>query len=74
VIRAIDDKRKEPDYNPIRIAKYNDSEIITNFDDMYESRKEIIIEAKDLLSKFVVLIKEAFEPIAIQEYLKSHPV
>jgi hypothetical protein len=40
---------------------------------MYESRKEIIIEAKDLLGRFVVLIKEAFEPIAVQEYLKSHP-
>jgi len=73
MVRAIDDKRKEPEYNHISIARYNDREIITNFNDMYESRRELITEVKDLLGRFVVSIMEVYTPHAIRQYFESHP-
>ena len=72
-VREIDEKRKQPDYNPVRVTKYNDKEFITNFDDMYDRDKERIPEAEKLLSEFVILIREAFEPLEIRKYFDSHP-
>ena len=72
-VREIDEKRKQPDYDPVRVTKHNDKEFISNLDDMYEWNKERIPEAEKLLSEFVVLIREAFEPHEIREYLQSHP-
>jgi hypothetical protein len=72
-VREIDEKRKQPDYNPIRVTKYKDKEFISNLDDMYEWDKGRIPEAEKLLPEFVILVREAFEPHEIQEYLQSHP-
>jgi hypothetical protein len=72
-VREIDEKKKRPDYNPVRVIKYNDKEIIANLDEMYESDKERIREAEKLLSEFAGLIKETFESHDIRKYLQSRP-
>ena len=72
-VREIDEKRKQPDYNPVLVTKYNDKEFITNFDEMYEHDKERIPEAEKLLTEFTELIRGAFEPYEIRQYFQSHP-
>jgi len=73
MVRAIDEKRKQPDYNPVRVTKYKDRELITNFDEIYETDKERIPEAEKLLTEFVSLIRDAFEPHELRKYFQSHP-
>lgn len=72
-VREIDEKRKQPDYNPIQVTKYKDIEHVTNFDEIYERDKERIAEAEELLTEFTTLIKQAFEPYEIRKYFESHP-
>jgi len=72
-VREIDGKRKQPDYNPVRVTRYNNKEFVTNFDEMYERDKERITEAEKLLIEFTALVKEAFEPHEIRQYLLSNP-
>ena len=73
MVRVIDEKRKQPDYKPVRVTKYKDRELITNFDEIYETDKERIPEAEKLLTEFVTLISDAFEPHEIRKYFQSHP-
>jgi hypothetical protein len=73
IIRAIDEEPKTPDFNPIRVTKYKDRELVTNLNETYEEEKEIVIEAGGLLVKFVFLISQAFSPHEIRKYFKSHP-
>jgi len=73
VIRTIDDERKQPDYNPIRVTRYKNRKYVNNLDDIYHEEKEIIVEAEGLLGTFVSLIKEAFENHEIRKYFESHP-
>jgi hypothetical protein len=72
-IRTINEKRKKPDFNPIRVTKYEDRELVINLDEIYENEKASIIEAEGLLIKFVFLISEAFSPHEIRKYFDSHP-
>jgi hypothetical protein len=73
IVRTIDEERKKPDYNPIRVAKYKDSEIVTNLDETYEDEKTRIMEAEGLLIKFVFLVSQAFPTYEIRKYFESHP-
>jgi hypothetical protein len=73
IMRTIDEERKKADFNPIRVTKYKDSEIVTNLDETYEDEKAEIIEAEGLLVKFAFLISQAFSSHEIREYFESHP-
>jgi hypothetical protein len=73
IMRTIDEERKKPDFNPIRVTRYKDSEIVTNLDETYEDEKAKIIEAEGLLVKFVFLIGQSFSPHEIRKYFDSHP-
>src|ERR1039457_3363117 len=70
----MDEERKKPDFNPIRVTKYKDRELITNLDETYENEKASVIEAEGLLIKFVFLINQAFSPHHIRKYFESHPL
>lgn len=72
-MRAIDEVRKSPDYTPIRERIYGNRKYVENLVDIYEEHQERIKEAEDLLLKFAVLIRGAFEPYEIKEYFESHP-
>src|SRR5208282_2578446 len=72
-IRAIDEERKKPDYNPIRERTYGDRKYAENSDETYEDEKAKVIEAEGLLVKFVFLINQAFSPHEIRKYFDSHP-
>lgn len=71
-VRTIDEERKSPDY-PIRERIYGNRKYVENLDETYESHKEIIAEAEELLIQFSTLIRGAFEPYEIKEYFESHP-
>ena len=71
--REIEEKRKKPDYNPIVDRSTEVYRLVENLDETYEEEKEIILEAEQLLPKFALMIKEAFEPDEIRRYFKSHP-
>jgi len=73
IMRIIDEQRKLPDFNPIRVTKYKDREQVTNLDEMYENEKIMVMEAEGLLVKFVFLISQAFHPHEIRKYFESHP-
>jgi hypothetical protein len=73
IIRVIDDERKKPGFNPIRVTRYKNHEYVTNLYETYEHEKAKIIEAEGLLVKFVFLIGQAFAPKAIRAYFESHP-
>jgi hypothetical protein len=73
IMRTIDEERKKPDFNPIRVTKYQDREIVTNLDETHENEKARIMEAEGLLVKFVFLISQAFSAYEIQKYFDSHP-
>jgi hypothetical protein len=73
IIRAIDEEPKTPDFNPIRVTKYKDRELVTNLNKTYEREKEIVIEAGGLLVKFVFLISQAFSTHEIRKYFESYP-
>jgi hypothetical protein len=73
IIRAIDEERKKPDFNPIRVTKYKDGELVTNLDETYEDEKTRVLEAEGLAVKFAFLINEAFSPLEIGKYFESHP-
>jgi len=73
IVRTVDDERKKPGYNPIRVTKFKDSEIATNLDETYEDEKARITEAEELIVKFVCLIRQAFSPGEIGRYFDSHP-
>ena len=72
-IRAIDEERKKPDYNPIRERTYGNSKLIENLEETYEDEKARVIEAEGLLVKFVFLVNQAFSPNEILKYFQSHP-
>ena len=72
-IRAIDEERKKPDYNPIRERTYGNSKLIENLDETFEAEKARVIEAEGLLVKFVFLVSQAFSPHEILKYFQSHP-
>ncbi|MBS1113490.1 MAG: hypothetical protein H6Q92_1253 [Nitrospirae bacterium] len=72
-IRAIDEERKKPNYNPIRERTYGNSKLIENLDETYEDEKARVIEAEGLLFKFVSLINQVFYPHEILKYFQSHP-
>lgn len=71
-VRTINEKRKKPDFNPIRMIKYKDREFVINLDKTYEDEKASVIEAEGLLIKFVFLINEVFSPHEIRKYFDSH--
>jgi hypothetical protein len=73
IIRTIDEERKKPDFNPVRVTKYKDSEIVTDLDETYGDEKAKILEAEGLLIKFAFLINRAFSPDEIRKYFDSHP-
>lgn len=73
IMRTIDEERKKPDFNPIRVTKYKDHEVVTNLDETYEDEKARVMEAEGLLVKFVFLINQAFSPHEIRKYFDSHP-
>lgn len=72
-VREIDEKRKQPDYNPVRERIFGNRKYVENLDETYEDEKERIFEAEELLIKFTTLIRGAFEPYEIKEYFESHP-
>jgi len=72
-IRAIDEERKKPDYNPIRERTYGNSKLTENLDETYEDEKAKVIETEGLLVKFVFLIEQTFSPHEILKYFQSHP-
>jgi len=72
-IRDIEKKRKEPDYNSIQEVSYGDYKHVRNYDEIYKDEQDAITEIQELLPKFALLIKEAFQPYQISEYFKSHP-
>ena len=74
IMRTIDEERKKSGFNPIRVTKYKDRELITNLDETYENEKASVIEAEGLLIKFVFLINQAFSPHHIRKYFESHPL
>lgn len=73
IVRTVDEERRRPDYNPIRVAKFRDSEIATNLDETYKDEKTNVIEAEGLLVKFVLLISQAFSLHEIRKYFDSNP-
>ena len=73
IMRTIDEQKKLPDFNPIRVTKYKDRELVTNLDEMYENEKVRVIEAGGVLVKFVFLISQVFHPHEIRKYFESHP-
>lgn len=73
IIRSIEDKRKKPDYNPIREITSSKNKDIENLDETYEQKKETIVEVEGLLAEFAFLIKQAFESYEIRKYFESHP-
>lgn len=73
IIRTIDEERKGPDFDPVRVTKYKDSEIVTDLNETYEDEKAKIIEAEGLLVKFAFLINQEFPPHEIRSYFDSHP-
>ena len=70
--RHIEQERKKPDYNPIVDRSTKGHRYVENLDETYEQKKEIILEAEQLLPKFATMIKEAFEPHEIRKYFESH--
>jgi|GEM_PF-880059 len=73
-VRTINEEKKKPDYTPIREHGYGDDhKYVENLDETYEKEKEKIIEAEKLAEEFAVLIKAAFDPHKIRQYLQSHP-
>lgn len=72
-VRNIDEKRKQPDFNPTVVTKYKDSEFTTNFDEIYDRDMERIQEAERLLPEFAGLIIADFDPHEIRKYFESHP-
>lgn len=72
-VKEIDERRKQPDYKPVVVTNYKDKKYTINFDEVYKRDKERINEAEKLLTEFVDLIKEAFDPHEILEYFQSHP-
>jgi hypothetical protein len=73
MIRAIDEERTKPNYNPIRERDYGNGKFVENLDETYEDEKAKVIEAEGLLVKFVSLINQAFSPHEIRKYFDSHP-
>jgi hypothetical protein len=73
IIRTIDEERKKPDFNPIRVTKYKGCELVTNLDETYKNEKARVMEAEVLLVKFVFLINRAFSPHEICKYFDSYP-
>jgi len=73
IMRTINEEQKNPNFNPIRVTKYKDRELVTNLDETYENEKARVIEAEGLLVKFVFLINQAFSPHEIRKYFESHP-
>jgi hypothetical protein len=73
IIRAIDDERKKPDFNPVLVTKYKDSVLVTNLAETISDEKTRVIEAEGLLVKFTFLINGAFSPLEIRKYFESHP-
>jgi hypothetical protein len=73
IVRTIDEERKKPDYNPIRVTKFKGSEVATNLEKTYEDEKANVIETEGLLVKFVFLINQAFSPHEILKYFHSNP-
>jgi hypothetical protein len=74
IIRTIEEERKNPNFNPIRITKYKDRKLMTNLDETYRDEKAAVIEAEGLLIKFVFLISQSFSPHEIRKYFQSHPL
>ena len=72
-IRAIDEERKKPDYNPIREMTYGNSKYVKNLDETYEDEKARVIDAEGLLVKFAFLVNQAFSPHEIRKYFDSNP-
>jgi hypothetical protein len=72
-VRTIDEEKKKTGYTPIREHDYGDRKFIENLDETYEQEKEKIIEAVKLSDEFAALIKAAFDPQKIRQYLHSHP-
>lgn len=73
LMRTIGEERKKPNFNPIKVTKYKDRELVTNLDEIYENEKLRFIEAEGMLVKFVFLISQAFSPHEIRKYFASHP-
>ena len=73
IIRTIDEERKSPGFDPVRVTKYKDSEIVTDLDETYDDEKTKIIEAEGLLVKFAFLINQAFSPEEVRRYFDSDP-
>lgn len=73
IMRTIDEERAKPDFYPIRVTKYKDSEIVADLDKTYEDEKARIIEIEGLLVKFAFLICQAFPSHEIRKYFDSDP-
>lgn len=71
--RFIENERKKPDYNPIVDRSTKRHHYTENLDETYELKKEIILEAEELLPRFASMIKAALEPYEIRKYFESHP-
>ena len=72
-VRTIDEEKKKPCYTPIREHDYGDRKYVENLDESYEEEKQKIIEAEKLSEEFAALIKAAFDPQKIRQYLQSDP-
>jgi hypothetical protein len=73
IIRTIEEKKKASDYNPFIERTLRDKKYIVNLDETYEREQERLLEAEELLIKFTVLIKQAFDHYEIRKYFSSHP-
>ncbi len=73
MVRNIEEKKKSPDYNPIRQTVTKRYTCTENLDETLLEKKEKIVAAQETLSRFASLIKEAFPMYKINQYLKSHP-
>jgi len=73
IMRAIDEEQKTPGFNPIRVTKYGNREVVTDLDELYKREKEIVIGADGWIIKFVFLVNRSFSPHDIRKYFASNP-
>ena len=70
IIATINEERKKPDYNPIRIISGSKREI--NLDDEYLDAKKKVDDLKEILAGFAELIMGAFTQYEIKDYFNSN--
>ena len=73
MLRLIEEERRKPDYTPVRQGRSRNHTHDEDLEETYQREKEVITEAEKLLTELATLIKQAFQPYEIRNYLESHP-